>query len=237
MKKSSLYLILCCLLPFCVWSQQGVIKGMITDQDGTPLPGASIVEKGTANGVVSDFDGQFTLEPTKNQVVLEISFVGFKTSQVTAMAGSSLNITLEEDASQLDEVVVTALNISREEKSLGYAVAQIQGEEITKSVSGNWLNSMSGKVPGLFFAQAGTGPSGSIWVTLRGDESRNHGANHALIVADGVPVKSGMPETNPGSNYAQGDAPVDSGDGLSDINPEDIESVSGLKGPAAAALY
>src|SRR5690606_2886907 len=102
---------------------------------GTPLPGASIVEQGTSNGVVSDFDGQFSLSPTKNQIVLEISYVGYKTMEVTARAGSFQEITMEEDASQLDEVVVTALNITREEKSLGYAVAKVEGEEVTKSVS------------------------------------------------------------------------------------------------------
>src|SRR5690606_19272730 len=237
MKKSSLYLILCCLLPIGVWAQQNTIKGMITDQEGSPLPGASIVEQGTTNGVVSDFDGAFSLVPTQDQVTLEVSFVGFRTAYIRANVGSHQNIVLEEDASQLDEVVVTALNISREEKSLGYAVAKVEGEEITKSVSGNWMNSMSGKVPGLFFAQAGTGPSGSIRVTLRGDQSLNYGGNEALIVVDGVPISSGMTATKAVSNYAQGDAPVDYGDGLSDINPEDIESISVLKGPSAAALY
>lgn len=237
MKKSSVYLILCCLLPFGVWSQQNTIKGMITDQEGSPLPGASIVEQGTSNGVVSDFDGEFSLVPTQDRVNLEISFVGFRTAVVNARRGSYQNIVLEEDASQLDEVVVTALNISREEKSLGYAVAKVEGEDITKSVSGNWMNGLSGKVPGLFFAQAGSGPSGSIRVTLRGDQSLNYGGNEALIVVDGVPISSGMTATKSVSNYAQGDAPVDYGDGLSDINPEDIESISVLKGPSAAALY
>src|SRR5690606_4925303 len=156
MKKSSLYLILCCLLPIGVWAQQNTIKGMITDQEGSPLPGASIVEQGTANGVVSDFDGAFTLIPTQNQVTLEISFVGFRTTYVRANVGSHQNIVLEEDVSQLDEVAVTALSISREEKSLGYAVAKVEGEEFTRAVSGNGMNSMSGKVPVLFFSLAGS---------------------------------------------------------------------------------
>lgn len=237
MKKSYVYLLLCCLLSFSAWSQDNVIRGVVTDQMGVPLPGASIVEQGTSNGVVSDFDGQFSLTPSKNQIVLEISYVGYKTLEVAARSGSFQEVTLEEDASELDEVVVTALNITREEKSLGYAVAKVEGEEVTKSVSGNWMNGLSGKVPGLFFAQAGSGPSGSIRVTLRGDQSLNYGGNEALIVVDGVPISSGMTATRAVSNYAQADAPVDFGDGLSDINPEDIESVSVLKGPAAAALY
>lgn len=237
MKKSYVYLFLCILLSFPAWSQENAISGVVTDQTGVPLPGASIIEKGTSNGVVSDFDGKFSLTPSSNQIILEISYVGYATLEIPARAGSFQNITMEEDASELDEVVVTALNISREEKSLGYAVAKVEGEEMTKSVSGNWMNSMSGKVPGLFFAQAGSGPSGSIRVTLRGDQSLNYGSNEALIVVDGVPISSGMTATRSVSNYAQADAPVDYGDGLSDINPEDIESVSVLKGPAAAALY
>ncbi|MDC6386396.1 SusC/RagA family TonB-linked outer membrane protein [Flagellimonas taeanensis] len=237
MKKSYVYLLLCCLLSLSAWSQDNVIRGVVTDQAGVPLPGASIVEKGTSNGVVSDFDGQFNLTPSKNQIILEISYVGYKHMEISARSGSFQEITMEEDASELDEVVVTALNITREEKSLGYAVAKVEGDEVTKSVSGNWMNGMSGKVPGLFFAQAGSGPSGSIRVTLRGDQSLNYGGNEALIVVDGVPISSGMTATRAVSNYAQADAPVDFGDGLSDINPEDIESVSVLKGPAAAALY
>ncbi|THV60980.1 SusC/RagA family TonB-linked outer membrane protein [Flagellimonas alvinocaridis] len=237
MKKSYVYLFLCSLLSFSAWSQDNMIRGAITDQAGVPLPGASIVEKGTSNGVVSDFDGQFGLTPSKGTVVLVISYVGYTTLEVSAKSGSFQDVIMQEDASELDEVVVTALNITREEKSLGYAVAKVEGEEVTKSVSGNWLNGMSGKVPGLFFAQAGSGPSGSIRVTLRGDQSLNYGSNEALIVVDGVPISSGMTATRAVSNYAQADAPVDFGDGLSDINPEDIESVSVLKGPAAAALY
>src|SRR5690606_27009434 len=97
MKKSFVYLLLCFLLSSYAWSQENVIKGVVKDQTGTPLPGASIVEQGTSNGVVSDFDGQFSLSPTKNQIVLEISYVGYRTMEVTARAGSFQEITMEED--------------------------------------------------------------------------------------------------------------------------------------------
>ncbi|WP_445738642.1 SusC/RagA family TonB-linked outer membrane protein [Mariniflexile sp.] len=205
--------------------------------DGIPLLGATIIEEGTNNGVVSDFDGNFTIKTQKSKVNLKISFVGFKTQVVAAASGVFLETTMLQDENLLNEVVVTALNISREEKSLGYSIAKVDGEDITKAVYGNWLNGMAGKVAGLTFTQAGSGPSGSIRVTLRGDQSLNYGSNEALFVIDGIPVNSGMTATNNVSNYAQADAPVDFGDGMSDINPDDIASVSVLKGPAAAALY
>tara|TARA_R110002049_G_scaffold207188_2_gene377690 strand:- start:15731 stop:19000 length:3270 start_codon:yes stop_codon:yes gene_type:complete len=205
--------------------------------DGIPLPGATIIEKGTSNGVVSDFDGNFSIKTTKNETVLKVSFVGFKTQEINAASGVLLEVVMVQDENVLNEVVVTALNITREEKSLGYSIAKVEGDDITKAVSGNWLNGMAGKVAGLSFTQAGTGPSGSIRVTLRGDQSLNYGNNEALFVIDGIPVNSGMTSTRSVSNYAQADAPVDYGDGMSDINPEDIASVSVLKGPAAAALY
>ncbi len=205
--------------------------------DGSPLLGATIMIKGTTQGVVSDFDGKFSLKTAKGEVVLVFSYIGFVTQEVIAKSGSFLEIVMQEDASALDEVVVTALNISREEKSLGYSISKVEGEDLTKSVSGNWLNGMSGKVAGLNMDQAGTGPSGSIRVTLRGDQSLNYGNNEALFVVDGVPITSGATATRGVSNYAQGDAPIDFGNGVSDINPNDIASVSVLKGPAAAALY
>lgn len=205
--------------------------------DGIPLPGATILEKGTNNGVVTDFDGMFSLNSNKEQTTLVISFIGYVTQEVVTSSGKSLEIEMQEDASALDEVVVTALNITREEKSLGYSIAKVDAEELNKAVTGNWLNGMSGKVSGLTFDQAGTGPSGSIRVTLRGDQSLNYGSNEALFVVDGVPITSGSTATKSVSNYAQGDAPIDYGNGISDLNPDDIASVSVLKGPAAAALY
>lgn len=205
--------------------------------DGIPLPGATVLEKGTNNGVVTDFDGIFKLNSTKKQTTLIVSFLGYITKEVVVSSGEFQEIVMTEDANALDEVVVTALNISREEKSLGYSIAKVDGAEINKTVSGNWLNGMSGKVAGLTFEQAGTGPSGSVRVTLRGDQSLNYGSNEALFVVDGVPITSGSTATKSVSNYAQGDAPIDYGNGISDLNPDDIASVSVLKGPAAAALY
>lgn len=213
------------------------IRGTVTDKDGVPLIGATVILQGTSTGTTVDFDGNFRLNAIPSNGTLLFSFMGMKTLEVPVAGQTDMQVTLEEENVAMDEVVVTALNITREEKSLGYAVGKVEGEELTKSVTGNWLNNMSGKVPGLFFAQAGTGPSASIRATLRGDQSLNYGQNTALFVVDGIPISSGMTATRSVSNYAQEDAPVDYGDGASDLNPEDIESVSVLKGPAAAALY
>ncbi len=219
-------------------AQNRVVQGVVYESDGTTVaPGATLILKGTMNGTVTDMEGVYTLEISGENPILIVQFLGFKTLEVAVDDRSIIDIILEEDAVQLDAVVVTALGITREEKSLGYAVSKVGSEELTKSVSGNWLNSMSGKVAGLTFDQAGSGPSGSVRVTLRGDQSLNYGSNEALFVVDGVPITSGMTATSSVSNYAQVDAPVDFGNGASDINPEDIESVTVLKGPSATALY
>ncbi|WP_026808830.1 SusC/RagA family TonB-linked outer membrane protein [Arenibacter latericius] len=236
MKKINQLFTLLLLLCITSFTYGQTVTGTVY-ADGNPLPGATILEKGTNNGVVSDFDGIFSLNTTKQETTLIISFIGYITQEVKAKSGDRLEIIMLEDTNALDEVVVTALNITREEKSLGYSISKVEGEEINKAVTGNWLNGMSGKVAGLTFDQAGTGPSGSMRVTLRGDQSLNYGSNEALFVIDGVPVTSGATATKSVSNYAQGDAPIDYGNGMSDLNPDDIASVSVLKGPAAAALY
>ena len=214
-----------------------LITGTITDESGLPLPVVNIVEKETSNQAISDFDGNFTIKVTSQSPVLVVSFNGYVTQEIPVTNKSKFNIVLKEDITKLNEVVVTALNITREEKSLGYSVAKVSEEDLTKTVAGNWINGMSGKVAGLTFDQAGTGPSGSVRVTLRGDQSLNYGGNEALFVVDGIPITSGITSTRSVSNYAQGDAPIDYGNGVSDLNPDDIASVSILKGPAAAALY
>lgn len=137
----------------------------------------------------------------------------------------------------LPGVVVTALGISRKEKSLGYSVKKLDSSDLTATLSGNWTDNLNGKVAGLNMVGAGTGPLGTTRITLRGDNSLNYGNNGALIVVDGVPITSDAPVTGSGSNYANGDAPVDFGSGLGDLNPDDIESVTVLKGAAATALY
>ncbi len=213
------------------------VSGKVTDTNGDPLIGVTIILKGTSLGTITDYNGKFALNAIPSNSTLVFSFLGMKSREVFIENTTEINVALEEESFTMNELVVTALNITREEISLGYSVSKVEGKEVTKSVSGNWLNSLAGKVAGLSFDQAGTGPSGSMRVTLRGDGSLNYGNNEALFVIDGVPVSSGMTATRSVSNYAQEDAPVDFGNGASDINPEDIKSVTVLKGPAATALY
>ncbi len=213
------------------------VSGKVTDQQGNPMPGATVVLKGTSIAAVTNIDGGFQFKSIPSDGTLVVSFVGMESQEVPVKNKTVINVKLAEMSQAINEVVVTALGITREDKSLGYSISKISGGDVTNAVSANWLNGLSGKVAGLEFAQAGTGPGGSMRVTLRGDQSLNYDNNEVLFVVDGVPINSGTTATSSGTNYANADSPVDYGNGASDINPEDIESVSVLKGPSASALY
>lgn len=223
-----------------VMAQDRQVTGTVLEPDGvTPIFGATVVLKGTATGTSTDSRGAYSLRVTGANPVLEIQFLGYVKQEIPVGDRSVINVTLQEEAIEVSAVVVTALGLTREEKSLGYAVTKVGSEELTQVVTSNWLNGMAGKVAGLTFNGAGTGPIASMRVTLRGDQSLNYGSNEALFVVDGVPVRSGTTATSSSSPYTNSgsDFPVDFGNGASDINPDDIESVSVLKGPAATALY
>lgn len=218
-------------------SAQTRVTGTVYEPDGkTPMIGATVMEKGTKNGTSTDVDGHFSLKVTGKSPVLVINSVGYKRQEVKP-TGGTVTVRLEESSTMLNDVVVTALGITREQKSLGYAVSKVDNSELTKTQSGNWLNSLNGKVAGLSMTGASSGPTSTMRVVLRGDQSLNYGANEALFVVDGVPITSEGTSSGSGSSYSNNDAPVDFGNAASDINPEDIESVSVLKGPAATALY
>lgn len=212
---------------FAIEQQSNKVIGTVKDEFG-PVIGASVVEKGTSNGVVTDLNGKFSLN-VKPGATLIISFVGYEQQEVKA-GNVPLNIVLEEDSKMLGEVVVTALGIKRERKALGYGVAEVQGEALTKAKETNVINSMAGRVPGLVVTQTAGGASGSSRVILRGSTEMT-GNNQPLYVIDGVPLDN----TNFGSAGTYGG--FDLGDGISSVNPDDIESMSVLKGPAASALY
>ena len=225
-------------MAFQLSAQERVLKGTVFESDGvTPMIGATVKVKGTNKGTVSDMNGQFHLNIDGKNSVLEISYMGYNPQTVRVNQSNDLHITMQQSSVMLGETVVTALGITREQKSLGYAVSKLDADDVTSNLSSNWLNALDGKVAGLTLSTAGTGPGSSLRVTLRGDQSLNYGANEALFVVDGVPINSGTTQTKAVSNYAQSDAPVDFGNGASDLNPDDIESVSVLKGPAATALY
>ncbi len=211
-----------------VEQQTTAVTGVVTDATG-PVIGASVIEKGnTTNGTITDLDGKFTLN-VRPGATLVISYIGYKTVEIAA-SKKPLKIVMSEDSKVLNEVVVTALGIKRERKALGYGVDEVKGESLTKAKETNVINSMAGRVPGLVVSQTAGGPSGSTRVILRGSTEMT-GNNQPLYVIDGVPLDN----TNYGSAGTSGG--FDLGDGISSINPDDIENMSVLKGPAASALY
>jgi tonB-linked outer membrane protein, susC/ragA family len=220
------------------WAQSHSVTGTVLDADGTtPLVGCTIIVEGTTTGTTTEANGSYSIKVNGNDAVLVFQSLGYETQNIPVGSRTTINVTMQEAATKIADVVVTALGLTREEKSLGYAVSKVSNEDITASVASNWINNMSGKVAGLSMSSAGTGPGGTVRVTLRGDASLNYGSNEALFVVDGVPILSGSTATVSDTNYANGDAPVDFGNAVSDLNPDDIENVSVLKGPAATALY
>jgi TonB-linked SusC/RagA family outer membrane protein len=205
------------------------VSGKITDENGVGLPGASIIEKSTSNGAITDADGNYKLTVSESATLI-ISFIGYQTATVDLNGRSVIDLQLGVDAKQLSEVVVTAFGLEREKKGLGYSVTQISGKEFTQSRAINMGSALSGKVAGVNVTTPATGAAGSSRVVIRGGSSLT-GNDQPLYVVNGVP----MDNTTTGSAGLWGGN--DGGDGLSSLNPDDIESMSVLKGNAAAALY
>lgn len=206
-------------------------QGTIVDAQGEPLIGVSILEVGTTNGTITDIDGKFTLQVASG-ATLEISYIGYKTQQLPATPDFG-TIKMSDDTEVLQEVVVTALGIKREKKALGYAMQEVKGESLVAARETNLANALSGKISGVQVIRSSNGPGGSSKIQLRGANSVT-GLNQPLIVVDGVPMDNFTGSDGGDGFYNVG---LDMGNGLSDINPEDIESMSVLKGASAAALY
>ena len=207
------------------------VSGVVSDAgSGEPLPGVAVSEKGTNNATLTDFDGKFTIKAA-NGTTLVFSSMGMETKEVVA-SSDFLQISLEAGSSQLDEVVVTALGISREKKSLGYATQEVDGSAVSTVKDANFMNTLSGKVAGVAIKSSGT-LGGSSNVVIRGYKSLT-GNNQALFVVDGVPISNA---TGNSGNVASGRGGYDYGNAAMDINPEDIENISVLKGAAATAIY
>ena len=221
---------------------QQTVSGTVTTADG-PLPGATIVVKGTNTGTTTDFDGNFSIEASAGDVLVA-SFVGYATQESSVDSSSQIDFVLQEDQ-LLDEVVITALGISREKKSLGYAVTEVAGDNVNTIKDNNLASSLAGKVAGLQISSAGSLGSASN-ITIRGNNTFS-GNNQALIVVDGMPINASIAagdgegnQFTAGSNDEGGEAsyePSISGGGLTDINPDDVETITVLKGPTASALY
>jgi TonB-linked SusC/RagA family outer membrane protein len=212
------------------------IRGTVKSNLGETLPGVNIFVKNTSIGTVTDIDGKYELSAPAD-AVLTFSFIGYQVADVSVSGRNQIDVILNEDSGLIDEIVVTALGIRREERALGYATQSVGAEQVTGAMPVNWAGGLVGKVAGLNVVSPG-GPIGSSRITLRGDVSLNMDGNSALIVVDGVPMSS--PMTGTGAAYGAGtnnDLPVDFGNGIADINPDDIESIQVLKGASAAALY
>jgi TonB-linked SusC/RagA family outer membrane protein len=219
-----------------VFAQTKTITGLITSsEDGGPIPGASIVVKGTTIGTVSRGDGTYELPVPADATTLTISFVGMKSQEIQIQGRTKIDVRLVSESIGVDEVVVTALGVSKQKKALGYSVSEVKGEDLVKARGGvsNPINSLAGKVAGLQISGASGNMGGSSKVILRGVKSLS-GTNQPLFVIDGVPIEGSDYNT---TNAARGAGGYDYGNLIQDINPDDIASISVLKGPNAAALY
>ena len=239
-----MFLILMAPAHFAQAQQADVItlRGVVLDdKDNNPLPGVTISDAAKKTYGLTDANGNFTVRIPKG-VEIQFTFLGYTAlKQAFTNGQDKVNIRLKSSANDLDEVVVTALGIKREVKALGYAVTEIKGEQLTDALSSNWTDALSGKVAGLNLVRSNSGPTGSNKIILRGENNLT-GDNEALIVVDGVVINNGSGRRTGISGetvYGTGsdNMPADYGSSINDINPEDIESVTVLKGPGAAALY
>ncbi|MCW5914279.1 MAG: SusC/RagA family TonB-linked outer membrane protein [Chitinophagaceae bacterium] len=217
---------------FALVAQQRTVKGKVMDESGAPLANVSYVVKGTPTGGMTDADGNFSVAVTGNNTVLVFSSVGYQSQEVAVGTSSDLTVSLRSQAAGLQEVVVTALGIKKQKASLGYAVQEVSGGVIAAANETNMTNALSGKVSGLQVVRSSNGAGGSAKLVLRGYSSVE-GDNQPLIVVDGVPMDNFTGSTENGFWNGQRDY----GNGLGDLNPDDIASVSVLKGQSAAALY
>ncbi|MDO5979024.1 SusC/RagA family TonB-linked outer membrane protein [Flavivirga spongiicola] len=231
MKKRLLVMVLA-FFAFTIGHSQTIFKGKVLDENQVPLPGASIVVKGSSIGVATDFDGNFEIKLTGGNETLEISFIGYLSQDFDTTGKATAEIILQSNSESLGEIVVTALGIKREKKSLGYASQELNSDEVASAREPNLLNGISGKVAGLQITNSPSGLGGSARVSIRGDASLNINGNSPLFVIDGTPISNEIVGSS-----GSGTQDVDYGNGASEINPENIASINVLKGPAAAALY
>ena len=217
-----------------VWAQT-TVTGTVADEAGNPLPGATVLELGTQNGVSTELDGTFKLMlEGKPPATLRITYVGYLTVEVQVSGGERLQIALEEGSNAVGEVVVTALGIERETRDLGYPVQRLAADEVAEVKAVNFLDNLSGKVAGVTINQGATGVGSTTRISIRGESSFTN--NNPLFVVDGTPINNNT-VVNFTNDAAAGFQEVDFGNGGMDVNPADIESISVLKGPGAAALY
>jgi len=232
MKPVLLWLSLC-LLSMPVFAQI-TIKGVITDQNKAPIPGVNIIELGTQNGVSTDANGVYSIQVKDQNAMLSFSFIGFYDESVQVGSKTTLNIMLRPNSELLDEVVITALGLERDPKNLGYVIQKLETKQVSEVKSPNFVDNLAGQVAGVTVSQGATGVGSSSKITIRGEASFTN--NNPLFVVDGVPINNNS-IINYTTDAASGFQEIDFGNGAMEVNPDDIASVSVLKGPAAAALY
>ena len=231
MKKQILFMVLLLLSMSTMhsYAQEMTVTGKVTEEAGGEVAGVNVIVKGTSRGTTTNDKGEYSISVEKGKT-LTFSFIGFNSKELTVGSESVIDVSLAPEATALNEVVVTALGIKKEKKALGYAVSELKGEELVQARSTNMANTLVGKVAGLNITGTATGPGGSTRITLRGNGSID-GNNQPLIVIDGIPIDN----SNLGAAGMWGGG--DRGDGISSLNPSEIESMSVLKGATAAALY
>lgn len=234
--KKVLFINLLVFYSFIGFAQEGTISGVVTTQsDQSPIPGVNIQVKGTTRGAQTDFDGNYTIKASSGDILV-FSYVGMTTIEKTVGNQSTLNVALTEDAQALSEVIVTALGIKKERKTLTYSAQDVKGDDLVKVKQLNPVNSLSGKSAGLTLSRSSSGAGGSTKVVLRGNSSTSN--NDPLYVIDGIPMLNAGNGAQPGSDiFGDEVGNRDGGDLTSLINPDDIESISILKGASASALY
>ncbi len=232
MKRFAVLLTLFAFISIALYSQSVQITGNVTSaEDGGPLPGVSVVVKGTTIGTVTDFNGNYSLGVPASANTLVFSFVGMRTAEVAIASQTIINLVMEVDALRLDEVVVTAIGISRQQKSLGYSVVDVSADQTVQRAEPDLLRVLQGKVPGVDIRSSGGSPGSATRITIRGASSFLNN-NQPLFVVDGIPYSNTMVQT---TNMSEGGGAY--GTSLSTIDPNNIQSMSVLKGAAAAALY
>jgi len=232
MRKLSFLLVLLLLTAMQVLAQRTITGKVISTDDGSGIPGVTVLVKGTSTGVLTDLDGKYSISVPKDATALQFSFIGMKTQEIALTASNVIEVSMESSATNIEGVVVTALGITRDKKSLGYSTQAVDGSEINNVKRDNFVNSLSGRVSGVQVKSSGN-MGGSSNVVIRGSRSLT-GNNQALFVVDGVPVDNSNVNN---SGQITGRNGYDYGNAASDINPNDIESMSVLKGAAATSLY
>ena len=232
MKKIILFLGTFLLCTSMLFAQKEISGKVTSKEDGSALPGVTVAVKGTTNGTITDLQGSYKINVPANATTLVFTFVGMKSQEIAIGTQTAINAVLESSATQLGGMVVTALGISREKKSLGYSTQEVKGDLVSTVSTDNVTNALSGKIAGVQ-VKTTTNMGGSTNILLRGTKSIT-GDNQALFVVDGVPINNEVTNT---ASQQVGGVGYDYGNAASDINPDDIESINVLKGAAATALY